>query len=33
MGIETTHENHWTCFSAGVVVCIILYAAGHFLIG
>ena len=33
MGIETTHENHWTCFFTGVVVCIILYATGHILIG
>lgn len=33
METDTTRENHWTCFFVGVVVCIILYAIGHFLIG
>lgn len=31
---ETTYrENAWTCFFVGLLICAILYAIGHFVIG
>ena len=33
MATDTYRENAWTCFFVGLLLCIILYAIGHFLIG
>lgn len=33
MAEDTYSENAWSCFFVGLVICIVLYAVGHFLIG